>query len=145
MKGLAIVLLVMLPIGAAAQTTAAIGDWQNVRALATGKHVRVTERTGSRLTGSIVAVSDNAITIMASGQSREIPIQNVRKLQTPLAWRRTLQVIGIPLGVVAGYFVCPQCANEGNEEASRRNMIIGGAAGALTLLIPAYRTVYEVP
>jgi hypothetical protein len=145
MKGLAIVLLVMLPIGAAAQTTAATGDWQKVRALANGSHVRVTQRNGSRVSGSIVAVSASSMTIMASGQSQEIAIQEVRKLQTPLAWRRTLQVIGIPLGVVAGYFVCPQCANEGNEEAGRRNMIIGGAAGALMLLIPAYRTVYEVP
>jgi hypothetical protein len=145
MKGLVIAVLFMLPIGAAAQTTATMGDWQKVRALAIGTHVRVTQRSGSRVSGSIVAVSENSVTIMTSGQSREIPIQGIRKLQTPLAWRRTLQAIGIPAGIVAGYFVCPQCANEGNEETSRRNMIIGGAAGALTLLIPAYRTVYEAP
>jgi hypothetical protein len=145
MKRLAIVALLMLPVGVAAQATSAVGDWQKVQALTTGKHVRVTERNGSRVNGSIIAVSANSMTIMASGRSREIAIQDVRKLQTPVAWRRALQVIGIPVGVFVGYFVCPQCANEGNEEASRRNMIIGGAVGALSLLIPAYRTVYEVP
>jgi hypothetical protein len=145
MSRLAIVVLLMLPVGVAAQTTSAVGDWQNVRALSTGKHVRVTERSGSRVSGSMIAVSANSMTIMASGQSREIAIQDVRKLQTAVAWRRTLQVIGIPVGVVVGYFVCPQCANEGAQDVGRRNMIIGGAVGALTLLIPAYRTVYEVP
>lgn len=140
MNWLAIAMLVLLPINAAAQPVK--GDWRRVQILSAGSRVRVTARDGSRLNGAIVAVSTDSLTLMEKGQSRRFPIEDVARVQTRSRTQQLLLgAILVPVGILAGWLVCPYCANEGHGNDT---MLIGAAAGAAAWFVPMYVTIYEV-
>ena len=139
---MAFVVLLSLESAAAGQNRS---NWQQVESLNRGTHVKVAIRGGSEIGGSIVDVTPASIVVRADGVPRDLPVDQVRRVRAKSAGRQLLRLIGIPAGLVAGFFACPQCANGNEGSANYSMMLLGGGIGAATLFIPAYRTVYEVP
>ena len=141
MNWLAIALLLLVPTNAAAQLVK--GNWGRVENLSAGSRVRVLARDGARLTGTIVAVSPDSLTMMVKGQSRDLPIQDVVRVQARSASQRLLLgAILVPVGMLAGALLCPGCSSDGL--GSNNFVLVGAAAGAASWLAPMYVTIYEV-
>jgi hypothetical protein len=141
MTWLAIALLILLPANAAAQPVK--GDWQRVEKLSTGSRVRVVARDGARLSGAIVAVSSDSLTMIVKGQSRSLPMGDLVRVQTRSRTQRLLLgAILVPAGMLVGAMLCPGCSIDGF--ASNNFVLVGAAAGAVSWLAPMYVTIYEV-
>ncbi len=139
---LAFVVLLSVESAAAGQDRS---NWQRVESLDRGTRVKVATKGGSEISGSIVDVTPASIVVRADGAPRDLPVDQVRRVRAKSAGRQLLRLIGIPAGLVAGFFVCPQCATGNEGGANYSMMLLGGGIGAATLFIPAYRTVYEAP
>ena len=131
---------------AAASQSSADDAWARVIRLAPGTRVAVHLRDASATRGQLVATTADGVTLRTSHGEQSTARSAIRKITVPDPGRRMLfGILGIAGGAVAGFLVCPQCANEGSSGTTTTNVGLGAAAGAAAFLIAPSRTVYEAP
>jgi hypothetical protein len=132
--------------GSAAYQAPADTRWTAVRSLAHGSKVEVELYDAPLTRGYAVDVTGDSMTIATKSGQRRVERHEIRRIRVARPTRRLLYgAIGIGAGLLGGFMVCPQCANEGAPGLQARNMAIGASAGSLAFLISGYHTVYEGP
>jgi hypothetical protein len=120
--------------------------WEAVQALPAGAKVEVRPYDGAALRGHLLLVDQNGLSLAAKSGERAFARAEIASVGVPSPGRRVLfGAIAVAAGVVAGFFACPSCVNEGAGGKAARNVAIGAGAGSLVFLIPAYRAVYKGP
>ena len=150
-----------MPLGTLATQAPPASAWAAVRSLPVGAKVRVDVRVdivqaaepGSQssaaridteqIRGSVTAVTSETLSVLTSTGVRALARNEIERIRVPDTTRRILYgVIGVAGGALAGYFVCPQCANEGS--VNRAPLALAAAGSSLFLLSPS-RTIYRHP
>lgn len=97
--------LILLSLTTAAAGAAGVEDWRNLHATPPGREVAVDTKTGRRIQGKLVSVSDSAITVRADRRQEETlgraEVFKVLRRQPP-RHRRLYTGVGLGLGVIAG-------------------------------------------
>jgi hypothetical protein len=132
-------------------------NWENLRALHAGDKIQVREGNSTKVTGTLVSVSDAAISLQAGGASQSIQkqeVESVKLMKNRHRLRNTLILAGVGAGVGAGigaaqhHSCAPQtfCLDFGGRTLPAAiGGTIGLLGGAVTgALLPSRDTIYTV-
>lgn len=132
-----------------AASTAFANDWDSIQRIPADQKIEVTERDGTRLRGTFVSSTQEALVIEENSGVRSLPrvaIREVRIFDSGRRVRRGLlwMLVGAAAGAAGGAAICPSCANEGNgAKFVVPGLAIGAGVGALGFLSSPYKTIYK--
>lgn len=124
-------------------------DWDALQRIAPDHKIEVTVRDGSRTRAGFVSATGDAIVVREQSGVRSIPRAEVRQVRVADPKRRGRNgaiwtAVGAGSGAGIGFAICPHCGGEG----ARFKFIgpltaVGAGIGALSFLVPPYRSVYK--
>jgi hypothetical protein len=97
----AVILTLLVCCSALAEPSGAPNSWENLKRLAPGQSIEVTQQSGESLTGKLSAVSDDSITIARKGQIVAVPRATVSRVRVS-GKRRNYTLVGAAIGAAAG-------------------------------------------
>jgi hypothetical protein len=126
-------------------------DWSRVQSLRTGERVEVHRIKKKKISGTIVAVTFDSVTVEQKGSSSTIPKSEIKKLKVESAAQRTNNaLIGAGIGVAGGVttaVILDGALTDGNGTSSAAAALFSAVGGFVGFLIPimhrAYRTIYQ--
>jgi hypothetical protein len=136
MKRLTLVLLVSLPsLGSALAGGRDTESWDNLKQLRAGDKIEVIDQSLKSFRGTLVSVSDEAISLQSNKDMLTVERANVLRVSARDASKRTRNMLlGAAIGAGAALAITLpfelQQSNEGNSIAGVMAGVTAGAAGA---------------
>ncbi len=132
-----------------AASTAFANDWDLIQRIPADRKIEVTEQDGTRLKGTFVSSTGEALVIQENSGTRSLPRAGIRQVRIYDSSRRVRRgllwmLVGGAAGAVGGAAICPSCPNEGNgAKFVAPGLAIGAGIGALGFLSSPYKTIYK--
>lgn len=153
-KALFLICILTIPCASTGQSKQA--SWQNLNAIQVGQKIQVIEMNSTKDSGTLLSVSDSAISLETQAGEHTVQRQDVRSVALAKNTRRLRNAaigagIGAGLGAAIGAasFQSQSCANSigycGRAIDVAAGLVIGLVAGVVTgALLPSHKTIYRV-
>lgn len=123
-KALFLISILTIPCASTAQNKQA--SWQNLNAIQVGQEIQVIEMSSTKDSGTLLSVSDSAISLQTQAGERAVQRQDVRRVSIKTKARRERStLIGLAIGTGSGV------ALGGAAASVCSGTLCGGHGGAL--------------
>lgn len=146
-----VLLMCALGISCAAVAQSNHGSWANLGKLTPGQRIQIVEVTGKRHSGTLVNVSDSAISFNDGAGLEGVPRQSVRSVKLlNHSHRLRNALIGGAVGAGAGGGITAAAWEShgflgGKGAGAAVGAVIGGVGGLIVgALLPSHDTIYRV-
>jgi hypothetical protein len=151
-----VLLICVMAVSSMARAENKATSWSNLNIVREGEKIQVREMNKTKVTGTLVNVSDTAISVETPAGPQSIQrqdIQTVKRMSTRHRWVNALILGGVGGGVGAGigaamHHGCPSnqtfCLDIGGRSLPAGIGAVAGFLGGATVgaLLPAHETVY---